>query len=1163
MAGGSNIYFTPQNLGTTPSDSDRSRYATFTYFDYQKNTDATITGDSGLQSLLFPGDAGAAAKIGVLLNYVNTQMISGGLPPSGSPSLSFKRSLGDINGDGTGDGAGSGLTPAGMPGNVVKIQHPTVNLINPDPNTHLLTQPRVEVFTSNALGQTTTHTDPNGNLTVYVRYPFNDPEGNGGATAPGLSAKQYGRLKEVHVDANPNDVLSLVGGDGDLVDFIPSHTGIVRYNSSGTYQNLVTRYEGGSGAAGSGCALCAYDAMGNPLAVTDPRGFTTRYDRNELGEAYRTISPQPYNFRVETYFDANRNVTRVDTEDQQPAFGSADPSSALFGQFTPSGSGYTAHVPMQPGPGGSVRPGWFTNLYSFNLLDDKIEEDIDATGSTPANLVSTFLYDPNQNLIQTTKPQGNIVEYDYDERNLRIAVRVGRDMSLTPPEPGAVTVTAFDANGNLLQVIGPATRGGTTGTVMIEDAFRSGVTLTHTGDLALNNMYDGFNRVIQAIDALGNYVDTGAGYTSDPFLDPDGRIIRSDNHGTLGDGTTGIHLLASAKMRFDEAGRQYELEREVFFAKTSLPSGRSVTHYGGGLVSNSTANNHTGPTVITTSGQISYVLTRTIFDAGGRTIVVLADNTNGSLISQTVMSYDGADRQVSVTDALGNIVVNGFDGAGNLVSAKRTEECTITGVGTTETFSSAMFYDCLNRLVVQAEQGADGVLNPNLVVYSNGPFWQLSDSTLVTVTGYDSRGNRAISIDPKGNSSITVFDGASRVIQMQQHLRQEGQGQNPPLAGDTFLPGSDGAIVTTFLLDGNGRQTQLIDDRGNITLFEYDTEDREVKMIFHDGSTRTSVYDEAGDLVTFTDENRSVFQNTFDALGRKFAVAITAATGVVGTTAQSFQYDGLSRATFARDSVGSTNADVTLVYDSLGRTLEDSQAYAGHVRSATNAAFTSHPVSQFTFPNGRQITNVYDLLYRRSQVLETSDTLTIAAWQFFGPSRLARVQLGNGLVCTWMNDAGTRSAVQAGLPTPGWGDRSSDRLGYDGAGRMIAKRYLNPSGGTTAIVGFTTEYDRASNKFFERRCTPRAAATSTSRSSTKSRKAATIRSTVCSSTSGGRLLRPAGSTTPAAERSRRPSPCRTPTSRDPICWTAWATGETRPSRRWAARPRPRSASTTA
>ena len=81
---------------------------------------------------------------------------------------------------------------------------------------------------------------------------------------------------------------------------------------------------------------------------------------------------------------------------------------------------------IRPGPGGSVRPGWFTNLFTFDLLDDLIEQDIDATGSTPANLLTTYLYDPNQNRIQVTKPEGNIVEYDYDERNLPIATRVGK-----------------------------------------------------------------------------------------------------------------------------------------------------------------------------------------------------------------------------------------------------------------------------------------------------------------------------------------------------------------------------------------------------------------------------------------------------------------------------------------------------------------------------------------------------------------------------------------------------------------------------------------------------------------------------------------------------------------------------------------------------------------
>ena len=106
---------------------------------------------------------------------------------------------------------------------------------------------------------------------------------------------------------------------------------------------------------------------------------------------------------------------------------------------------------------------------------------------------------------------------------------------------------------------------------------------------------------------------------------------------------------------------------------------------------------------------------------------------------------------------------------------------------------------------------------------------------------------------------------------------------------------------------------------------------------------------------------------------------------------------------------------------------------------------------------------------------EDSPAAAIAGWSFFGPSRVAEVQLGNGLISTWMNNARTNSAVQSGVPNPAWGNQSSDRLGYDGSGRMITKRYLaHGIGGdgryndTSAVVGFTTEYDRASNKFFER-----------------------------------------------------------------------------------------------
>jgi hypothetical protein len=81
-----------------------------------------------------------------------------------------------------------------------------------------------------------------------------------------------------------------------------------------------------------------------------------------------------------------------------------------------------------------------------------------------------------------------------------------------------------------------------------------------------------------------------------------------------------------------------------------------------------------------------------------------------------------------------------------------------------------------------------------------------------------------------------------------------------------------------------------------------------------------------------------------------------------------FEYDDLSRATFARDSVSATNADVNLDYDSLSRVLEDSQTFGGNTRNVSNTAFVSYPVSEVTYPDGRTIENTYDILYRRTLV---------------------------------------------------------------------------------------------------------------------------------------------------------------------------------------------------
>jgi RHS repeat-associated protein len=621
---------------------------------------------------------------------------------------------------------------------------------------------------------------------------------------------------------------------------------------------------------------------------------------------------------------------------------------------------------------------------------------------------------------------------------------------------------SFDGNGNLIDVVGPAERGSPSQSlsVIIEDAFGSSVAHTFTGDWVTENTYDGFDRLIQTTDAVG-------GTTSNTF-DPGNRPIATEAAGSAG-GTTptdrtgsGNVALSSSETYFDEAGRAYDSQQDVFLNTTSgnsVPSTRTITHTGGGLAFNSTTNsNNTSATL--TSGESSYVLTRQVYDRAGRVYITASDNT-----AQTTYAYDGASRQILMTDPLGNQTQNSFDANGNVVGTTRVELCTIEGVTTTESFASATFFDCLNRATVTAMQGPDGSFVPSLAIGTcaswatlpvSCPGWLTPTGTIFTFAGYDSRGNRTVAIDPKANTTVLQYDGASRQLRTLQHLRGNGSGSNAVF--DT--------VTTTSNYDGNSRLIRLIDDNGGTTTWTYDTLDRQTVMTFHDGSTRTSVYDLANDVITYTDENGSVFANTFDVLGRKITVAITLASSVVGTTAQSFEYDGLSRMTFAEDDIDEVNADTDLIYDSLGRVIEEVQLYGGDTGYVTHDAWTSLTSTDLTYPSGRQVSSGYDALYRRNTVTETSGGASIAQWQFFG-NRTATQTLGNGLTCSMMNDAGTHSAVQAGVPNPAWGDKTTDRLGYDGSGRMIAKRFL-PSGSTTSRVGFTSSYDPSSNKLFER-----------------------------------------------------------------------------------------------
>jgi YD repeat-containing protein len=977
----SGTLFPPQN----DFAASASRYATINFFDYQEDSAFNVENDTGLQILLNLN----SAQIGALLDNASAQMAAAGL--SG-----FGMGLGDKNGD--------GVTNSHL-GSRIFIQHPAVTLTG---SGAVGNQVRSEVFTVNYRGQTSTHTDAEGNVEVFVRFPFCKPDGFH-TTSGQTSVAQYGWLKETHIDVDPGDagshVLDLVGTGvhGDLSAFAVQimRDGNVQPNSERL--DLVT-------------AIGSYDQLGNPLSVTNPRGFTTYTNRNELGEPYQTQAAAPYDYLRELLYDANRNLTDTLTEDQIPYLDAKH-------QFSPGGTGSEAEVPSVDGPGGLI-PGKFWNHFDYDLLDDKTDVQIDATGSSATPLITSFQRDANQNVTLVTKPEGNIEEFDFDERDLAIAQRIGRDDD--EDEPGAVTIWVRDLNGNVVSEIGPAQRGTSSQslTATIADAFGGGVPLTHTGDYVRQVGYDGFDRDTSVIDAVG-----GVG---SKVYDPGSRVIQKIASGTVGgaspsDRTGSANVvLASAEIRFDEGGRDYESQQYVFLPPT-LPSGRTITQVGGGLATNSTANDHTGSVIL---GNVfsTYVLSRKVFDRLGRVYQSLMDNT-GAYTNQ----FDGASRKIYVTDPLGNQLQLDYDDNGNVIHTLRTDVPPDDG-GQLETFETRAWHDALDRRVVTAMQGKDASAIPTDMPVD------YTIETLFVVTGYDSRSNATAAIDAKQNVTQGFFDGASRSLGNTQWFFNNGDGSNA-LSGKF--------VTTTRTLDDNGLVTQLKDGNGNVTGFDHDTLDRLILTTLPDGSTRANQYNEASDVKVYTDELGTTFTNGLDAMGRVTGVTL-GGTPTDGTTSQGFQFDGLSRPTQAVDT-GDITITVNLFHDSISRNVEEEHIFGGNTRHVTNTEFTSLPSSQVTYaePQNRVVESFYDTLYRRNVVSDAGGK-HIADWRFYGASRIADFTFGNGIIGSYMNNAGTGSAVQATVGNPPWGDACSDRLGYDGSGRTIAKRYSLQCGSSSS-----------------------------------------------------------------------------------------------------------------
>lgn len=775
--------------------------------------------------------------------------------------------LGDLNGDSRTDQAG---------GNLVRRDDPTVSLL-PGSNQAMVeggaAQEITRRFTWNNLGQLTRIEDPRGNLHLISYYPENDPDGDGADVIAGRNGTTGGYQAQAVRDAlagpNRQDPLPAVA--------------------------ITTHFQ--------------LDRRGNPIAVTDGRGFVTRFTYNVLDQIVQEEKPkvnpgQATGYLRRYHYDANDNRTGTDIQNV-----TTDPAT---------------HLPLVV----ASHP-FFQHRSTFDILDRRVEDRRDAArdpsiaaSGQPELLTTQFRYDANGNLMRTLSPlavggaePNNFESFTFDERDLHYTITRGGASA-----QASTSAFDFDRNRNPARWTDAEDNDASAGP-------ESGTTL-----------YDGFDRRHVVIDRAGNE----RRFT----LDPAGQVVGVDFIGrATGTSMTNV-LLTRRASRYDEADRRFQADRTIF-----LPAG----------VTPQIVTPLTDGPLTPGDGQVSE---RREFDALGRMTFRVEDDN-----AVYRFEYDGAGRRIRETLPLVDTVTPGgpfptktdyaYDGNNNVV--RRTEIHTSPeGIVSPAVLPHVYVYDALNRLV----RATDPLGQTSCIEY---------DSRDNVVATYDARGASvpdplglytADNINDRGNVTRYAYDGVGRRWREVRELTTTGNGDAPRDLSNPFNP--DGLVIVQTEFDANSRIVSRTDDAANRTAYSYDVLNRLVTQTNADGGLRTWQYDRDDNQTSMRDENNTLHTFVHDGLNRLVTHLLAPdlsklnAAGLpllVGTTQQSFQYDGLSRPVQCTDN--NDPADLTddwtveLKYDSLNRLVEEVQN-----GRAVSSGYVSDDRTELHYPGAGRVVHL-------------------------------------------------------------------------------------------------------------------------------------------------------------------------------------------------------------
>jgi len=367
-------------------------------------------------------------------------------------------------------------------------------------------------------------------------------------------------------------------------------------------------------------------------------------------------------------------------------------------------------------------------------------------------------------------------------------------------------------------------------------------------------------------------------------------------------------------------------------------------------------------------GSGSRPITSFAFDATGN----LASTTN-PLGAVTRYGYDLRNRQTKITDDLGDTTTTTFDAVGNAILVT-------DALGRKSEFE----YDSLNRRILQTLPLPDGNTQ------------DLSQ----TAWFYDANGNLAMTIDPRGYATWTIFDAWNRPVEATDALGgyagdpkhtvttsydqlnritavTDQLGRTTTYVYDnlgrkieTIAPdpddyramgGSNGALSsshTYFGYDTNGNLKYATDalnmtgrgDTAHTTWYFYDTLNRQVCTLDQLSTEDTWTLTTIPDSINLAVDHRHSTITTFDTLGDVTAVKQAVDASNYHTTTYEFDNLGRMTAEVAPDPGDHTYPTTHFVHDLAGNLIE-----------------TIDPLGQTTY-------NKYDVLNRLVRTVDPRGT---------------------------------------------------------------------------------------------------------------------------------------------------------------------------------------------